>query len=55
MKTLTYRITKYPRSLLKNDVDREVASAFKVSERLGEGMEREWSMKIQIGKYRHRH
>uniref|UniRef100_A0A0P4W0G4 Peptidase metallopeptidase domain-containing protein n=1 Tax=Scylla olivacea TaxID=85551 RepID=A0A0P4W0G4_SCYOL len=32
VKTITYRITKYPRGLLKNDVDREIAAAFQVWE-----------------------
>lgn len=32
VRDLTYRITKYPRGLLKNDVDREIARAFKVSQ-----------------------
>ncbi|XP_066986198.1 matrix metalloproteinase-16 isoform X1 [Macrobrachium rosenbergii] len=32
VRDLTYRITKYPKALLKPDVDREIAAAFKVWE-----------------------
>lgn len=36
VKTLTYRITKYPRGLLKNDVDKEIEAAFKVWEEVAD-------------------
>ncbi|XP_050729691.1 matrix metalloproteinase-24-like isoform X2 [Eriocheir sinensis] len=49
VKTLTYRITKYPNGLLQNDVDREIAIAFKVWEDVTDlTFERSTSGKVHI-------